>query len=101
MAVWIIVNVEEWDPLQPMPWTVLAPPAGGSPMPDIPNWAWHEYGNRIGFWRMLEAFDEFGVRAVLALNGAAASELTSRSHARRWTAAGNSSAMGFTQRNIQ
>ncbi|HEX3502008.1 MAG TPA: hypothetical protein VHU22_01310, partial [Xanthobacteraceae bacterium] len=44
MAIWVIVNVEEWDPLQTMPRTVLTPPAGGSPMPDVPNWAWHEYG---------------------------------------------------------
>ena len=40
-------------------------------MPDIPNWAWHEYGNRVGFWRMLEVFDHFQIRAVLAINGAA------------------------------
>ena len=28
MAVWVIVAVEEWDPTQPMPRTVLTPPAG-------------------------------------------------------------------------
>ena len=39
LAVWLIVNVEEWDPTWPMPRTVLTPPAGGAPMPDIPNWA--------------------------------------------------------------
>ena len=49
MVVWVIVNIEEWNPLETMPRTVLTPPAGGSPMPDIPNWAWHEYGNRVGF----------------------------------------------------
>ncbi len=49
MVVWNIVNIEEWDIDQTMPRTVLTPPAGGSPMPDIPNWAWHEYGNRVGF----------------------------------------------------
>ena len=38
MVVWTITNVEEWDPTQTMPRTVLTPPAGGSPMPDIPNW---------------------------------------------------------------
>jgi allantoinase len=59
----------EWDPTQPMPRTVLTPPAGGAPMPDIPNWAWHEYGNRVGFWRMLEVLDDFRIRAVLAING--------------------------------
>ena len=38
MVVWVITNVEEWDATQPMPRTVLSPPAGGSPIPDIPNW---------------------------------------------------------------
>src|SRR6516162_10007123 len=71
MAVWVIVNVEEWDPREAMPRTVLTPPAGGSPMPDIPNWAWHEYGNRVGFWRMIDAIDENRIRAVLAVNGSA------------------------------
>ncbi len=71
MAVWVIVNVEEWDPREPMPCTVLTPPAGCAPMPDIPNWAWHEYGNRVGFWRLLEVLDEAQVRAVLAINGSA------------------------------
>ena len=36
---------------------------------DIPNWAWHEYGNRVAFWRMKKIFDEFGVAASLVLNG--------------------------------
>src|SRR5512141_101693 len=71
LVVWVIVNVEEWNPLEPMPRTVLTPPAGGSPMPDIPNWAWHEYGNRVGFWRMLKVFDRLEVRAALAINGSA------------------------------
>ena len=68
MAVWVIVNVEEWDAEAPMPRTVLTPPAGGSPSPDIPNWAWHEYGNRVGFWRILDALDTFSIKAVLAIN---------------------------------
>jgi hypothetical protein len=21
-------------------------------VPDIPNWVWHEYGQRVGFWRL-------------------------------------------------
>src|SRR3954452_7560189 len=71
LAVWVIVNVEEWDINQTMPRTVLTPPAGGSPMTDVPNWAWHEYGNRVGFWRMLEVLDHHEIRAVLAVNGTA------------------------------
>src|SRR5438270_12002556 len=68
MVVWVIVNIEEWNPLEAMPRTVLTPPAGGSPMPDIPNWAWHEYGNCVGFWRMLAVFDELNIHAVLAID---------------------------------
>src|SRR5438094_8389902 len=71
LVVWVIINVEEWNAREPMPRTVLTPPAGGSPEPDVPNWAWHEYGNRVGFWRMLEVLDRLGIRAVLAINGSA------------------------------
>jgi len=100
LAVWVIVNVEEWHPTQPMPRTVLTPPAGGAPMPDIPNWAWHEYGNRVGFWRMLEALDYFQIRAVLAINGSAISRYEPIARAARergWEFIGH----GFTQRNMQ
>jgi allantoinase len=100
MAVWVIVNVEEWDATQPMPRTVLTPPAGGSPSPDIPNWAWHEYGNRVGFWRMLEVFDTLAIPGVLAINGSAIAAypaIVEAAVARRWEFIGH----GFTQRNMQ
>jgi hypothetical protein len=100
MAVWVIVNVEEWNPNEPMPRTVLTPPAGGSPIPDIPNWAWHEYGNRVGVWRLLDVFDEFQIPAVLAINGSAVRtyEPISRAALKRgWEFIGH----GFTQKNMQ
>ena len=100
LAVWVIVNIEEWDINQTMPRTVLTPPAGGSPMPDIPNWAWHEYGNRVGFWRMLEVFDEFELPAVLAINGSAIDAYEPIAKAaldRKWEFMGH----GFTQKNMQ
>lgn len=100
MAVWIIVNIEEWNPRETMPRTVLTPPAGGAPMPDIPNWAWHEYGNRVGFWRLLEVFDENNVPAALAINGSAirAYEPISRAALdRNWEFIGH----GFSQKNMQ
>src|SRR6476660_4940989 len=87
LVVWVIVNVEEWDPTQPMPRTVLTPPAGGAPMPDIPHWAWHEYGNRVGFWRMLEVLDQHRIRAVLAVNGSATARyepIATAAHDRGW-----------------
>jgi allantoinase len=100
LVVWLIVNVEEWDPTQPMPRTVLTPPAGGAPMPDIPNWAWHEYGNRVGFWRMLDVIDEHRIRAVLAVNGSAIRRYEPIARAaleRGWEFIGH----GFTQKNMQ
>ena len=100
MAVWVIVNVEEWDPGETMPRTVLTPPAGGSPIPDIPNWAWHEYGNRVGFWRFVEVFDALLIPAVLAINGSALAAYPAIVRAaldREWEFIGH----GFTQRNMQ
>src|ERR671925_2447935 len=100
LAVWVIVNVEEWDIDQTMPRTVLTPPAGGSPMPDIPNWCWHEYGNRVGFWRMLEVLDRHEIRAVLAVNGSAIARYEPIARAaldRGWEFVGH----GFTQRSMQ
>ncbi len=100
VAVWVIVNVEEWDPLQPMPRTVLTPPAGGVPTPDIPNWAWHEYGNRVGFWRLLSIIDKHRIPAVLAINGAAIDSyppIVQAAIERDWEFIGH----GLTQRNMQ
>jgi len=100
MAVWIIVNVEEWNPRETMPRTVLTPPAGGSPTPDIPNWCWHEYGNRVGFWRMLDMFDDLKVPAALAINGSAIAAYEPIARAaleRNWEFIGH----GFSQKNMQ
>jgi len=69
LAVWTIVNVEEWSIERPMPRTVLSPPHGQPLVPDLPNWAWHEYGMRVGFWRFLETLSRFNVKATLAING--------------------------------
>jgi allantoinase len=100
LAVWVIVNIEEWNPLETMPRTVLTPPAGGSPSPDIPNWAWHEYGNRVAFWRMLKVFDVLGIRAALAINGSAIRTYEAISRAaleRGWEFVGH----GYSQKNMQ
>ena len=73
VAVWTIVNVENWSPAAPMPRAVLPPPMGERLLPDIPNWAWHEYGMRVGFWRFLDVLSSRGVKATLAVNGSALS----------------------------
>ena len=69
MLVWVIVNVEHWSMERPMPRTVLSPPMGQPLQPDLPNWAWHEYGMRVGFWRLYEALKARGIVPTLAING--------------------------------
>lgn len=69
MVVWTIVNVEDWGIERPMPRTVLSPPMGQPLLPDIPNWAWHEYGMRVGFWRLFDCMRQFKVVPTLAING--------------------------------
>ena len=71
VAVWTIVNVENWSPLAAMPRTVLPPPMGQPLLPDVPNWAWHEYGMRVGFWRFLDVLNKRGLRPTFAVNGTA------------------------------
>jgi allantoinase len=68
IAVWTIVNVEEWSIERNMPRTVLPPPYGQPLMPDLPNWAWHEYGMRVGFFRLLDALNSRSIKATFALN---------------------------------
>jgi peptidoglycan/xylan/chitin deacetylase (PgdA/CDA1 family) len=69
MAIWTIVNVEDWGIERPMPRTVLPPPMGQALLPDLPNWAWHEYGMRVGFWRLLDCMRKFRITPTLAING--------------------------------
>jgi peptidoglycan/xylan/chitin deacetylase (PgdA/CDA1 family) len=69
VAVWVIVNVEEWDIDRPLPRTLLPPPGGGSYLPDVTNYGWYDYGLRVGFWRLREVLDRYGIRATLSLNG--------------------------------
>ena len=69
MVVWTIVNVEDWGIERPMPRTVLPPPMSQPLLPDLPNWAWHEYGMRVGFWRIFDCMQKAGVTPTLALNG--------------------------------
>jgi peptidoglycan/xylan/chitin deacetylase (PgdA/CDA1 family) len=68
-VVWVIVNVEEWDIQGPMPRTVLPPPSGAQVIPDVPNFAWFEYGMRVGFWRLKSVLDKHKIKATLAING--------------------------------
>ncbi len=68
IVVWTIVNLEVWDISKPMARQVLPAPTGQPVLPDVPNWAWHEYGMRVGFWRFLDLYQRLGIRPTLSIN---------------------------------
>lgn len=41
-----------------------------SPQPDVLNFSWREYGNRVGAWRCLRLFDELSLPAGALINTA-------------------------------
>lgn len=44
--------------------------APGGPQPDILNYAWRDYGNRVGAWRMLDMFDTLDLPGSVLANSA-------------------------------
>src|SRR6516225_5508781 len=68
VVVWTIVNLEYWSISRPMARQVLPPPTGQPLLPDVPNWTWHEYGMRVGVWRLFDLFKRLGIRPTLSIN---------------------------------
>ena len=68
IIVWTIVNLEVWDISKPMARQVIPAPTGAVLLPDVPNWSWHEYGMRVGFWRFHALYGQLGTRPTLAIN---------------------------------
>jgi len=68
LAVWIVPNVEVWRYDSPSG-TGVSPNAGNR-VPDVINYAWREYGMRVGLWRIADVLDAAGVKATVALNSA-------------------------------
>jgi peptidoglycan/xylan/chitin deacetylase (PgdA/CDA1 family) len=65
VAVWVTLNVECFAPGRPGP-SIQPHLAHGD---DIANYGWREYGNRRGFWRLLDLFEDSGTPVTAALNG--------------------------------
>ncbi|UDL93642.1 polysaccharide deacetylase family protein [Lichenihabitans sp. PAMC28606] len=64
LAVYIGLNLEDFAFGEGLG-AELAP---GGPAPDILNFAWRDYGNRVGAWRLLELFDDLALPASVLLN---------------------------------
>ena len=70
LAVWIVPNVEVWRYDSPAGQAIS--PNDRNIVPDVVNYAWREYGLRVGLWRIADVLDAAGVKATVALNSAVA-----------------------------
>ena len=66
VALWVAPNVEHYEDLPPRdptrnPWV-------RTPHPEVQGYSYRDYGNRVGFWRMLEALDRHEITPTVSLN---------------------------------
>lgn len=71
VAVTLLVNLE-WFPITPSDTPFRAPGHMVTPYPDYRHYTAREYGTRVGFYRLLDAFAKAGVKATIAVNSAIA-----------------------------
>lgn len=71
VAVWLCVSLE-WFPITPSDTPFRAPGHMQTAYPDYRHYTAREYGNRVGAWRLLDAFAKAGVAASFATNAAVA-----------------------------
>jgi allantoinase len=67
IALWVAPNIEFYELIPPRnplftAWSRVPAP------PDVMSYGYRDYGNRVGFWRVLEVLDRHGVRATASLN---------------------------------
>ena len=67
LAVWVVPNIEFYE--------YTPPPAKGRETwdrvpshPDVREYSFRDYGNRVGIWRMTELLDQYPVRPTVSLN---------------------------------
>ena len=66
VAFWIAPNIEHYEYLPPRdpkrnPWV-------RTPHPEVQGYSQRDYGNRVGFWRMLDVLDRYETRCTVSLN---------------------------------
>jgi peptidoglycan/xylan/chitin deacetylase (PgdA/CDA1 family) len=71
VATWIVVSLE-WFPITPSDTPFRAPGHMQTAYPDYRHYTAREYGTRVGFYRLLDAFAKAGVTVSVAANAAIA-----------------------------
>jgi peptidoglycan/xylan/chitin deacetylase (PgdA/CDA1 family) len=65
VAVWVVMNIEHFT--FGKLGTAIQPHLNS--YPEIANYGWRDYGNRIGIWRLLELLADLRIPVTAALNG--------------------------------
>lgn len=65
IAVWITPNIEYFYYDRP---AISLTPLTAGMKPDVLNYAWRDYGARVGIWRLMEIFDKHAIPCTAALN---------------------------------
>ncbi len=65
LAFYVGLNIERFRPGLPVE-------AGAGPVPDPLGHGWRDYGNRVGIWRLMDLFDDLGIRVSGIINSDAA-----------------------------
>jgi peptidoglycan/xylan/chitin deacetylase (PgdA/CDA1 family) len=68
IAVWVVPNIEHFHYDKPA-MSLTAMTAGLKP--DVLNYAWRDYGVRVGVWRIMEILERQGFTATAAINSEA------------------------------
>ncbi len=100
LIVHLVVNVEHWRFDHAMPRKIMPAPHGAEQLPDVPNFAWAEYGMRCGMPRILDMLGERDLPASTSINAGVVEAYPSCAEAMRdagWEFIGH----GMHQRSIQ
>lgn len=65
VAVWVIPNIEHFHFDKP---STSITSVTAHLKPDVLNYAWRDFGVRVGIWRMMEVMERHGVKGTVALN---------------------------------
>lgn len=65
IAVWITTNIEHFHFDKP---AVSLLPFTNKFNPDVLNYGWRDYGNRVGIWRLMDIYARHGIAMTGALN---------------------------------
>ena len=66
LAVYVALNLEAYAFGEGLIEEIATP--GPGPAPDVMNWSWLEYGNRVGGWRLQKLFADLNLPCTLLVN---------------------------------